>query len=165
MTVYDKYREAIKSILIGMALMIGAILFWYHIVGNPLDELALIQRAKVTNCILVDTEEHEEEDYRGHVYYSDVGIYNFRLPDGREFKTTTRVPTGQLDDNLEVEYLPDNPTVNRVKGDGSQSITEWPWRKVGLGSILLVLFISVGFTYTKNGIREILKSNKKETVF
>ena len=112
-----KVYESAKTIGWGIALFIGACWFWYSLTGNPLDELALIRRAKVAPVFLVDTLEREREDDRGHVYFSDVGVYTFRLPDGREFKASTRVPSGELNQEVEVKYLTDNPTVNRAKGD------------------------------------------------
>lgn len=149
----NKYRESIKSILLGIVFIFVAILLWYHIVGNPLDELALIQGAKVTTGNLVDTYESESEDYRGRMSFSEVGIYAFRLSDGREFKTQ-----GYLtDEQVEIEYLPDNPSTNRVKGEGCQSITELLWRKVLLGVFLFALLITPGITVLRNGVRDIMK--------
>jgi hypothetical protein len=156
----DKYRHTVITILLGIVLIIGGVLFWYHIAGNPLDEIALIKRAKVATCILVDTYEDEHEDDRGHVYSSDVGIYTFCLPDGREFKTHTRAPIGQLEKRLEVEYLPDNPSVNRIKGDGCQSFEEWLWRKVGVGGLFLLMCITPGFLLLRGGIRKLKTRNK-----
>lgn len=156
----DKYRDAVITILLGMAFIIGGVLFWYHIAGNPLNEIALIQRAKVATCILVDTYEDEHENEHGHVYVSDVGIYAFRLPDGREFKTLNRVPSGQLEEQLEVEYLPDNPSVNRIKGDGCQSVVEWLWRKIGVGGLFLLICITPGFLVLQDGIRKLKIVNK-----
>ena len=147
-----------KLVIFGVLLVLGACLFWYQLAGNPLAELALIRRARIAPGSLIDTQEYGGEDDRGHVYLSDVGVYSYRLPDGREFKTTTRVPTGKLIEQREVEYLRDNPRVSRIKGDGCQSVTEWVCRKVVLGSLLLALFVSPGLVILRNGIREIKKS-------
>jgi hypothetical protein len=157
-----KYRHASITILLGVALIIGGILFWYHIAGNPLDEFALIKRAKVAPCILADSYEDEHEDERGQVYPSEVGIYTFRLPDGREFKTYTEGPLGELEKQLEVEYLPDNPSVNRIKGDGCQSIFEWLWRKMGIGGLLLLMCLAPGFLILREGIRKHKMINKNQ---
>jgi hypothetical protein len=120
--------------------MVG-LLVWYVRGGNSLNELALIRRAQVASGSLVDTGEYEQEDYRGHVYYSDVGVYAYRLSDGREFKTCARVPTGQLEEQEDVEYLPDNPAVSRIAGDGCQTVTGWLCRQVGLGVFCVVFAI------------------------
>jgi hypothetical protein len=64
---------------------------------------------------------------------------------------------------IEVEYLPNNPSVSRIKGDGSASITDWLWRKAGLGSLLLALFVSPGIILLRNGIRD-LKMLRTATV-
>lgn len=144
-----------KTILWGVLWITGACWFWWHeIGGNPLNELALIRRAQVATGILVETYEDEREDYRGHVYFSDVGVYAYRVPDGREFKTSTRAPTGQLEEQQQVEYLPDNAAVSRIRGDGCQTVTEWLWRRVGLGLFLLLLFCSPGIYLIETGLRD-----------
>src|SRR5688572_1220798 len=126
----------------------------HHIVGNPFDELALIRRAHVAVGSLADTFEYEREDERGRVYLSDVGVYTFRTLDGAQFNASTRVPTGQLSKQLDVKYLPDEPAVNRIRGDGCASIFEWLWRKVGLGIFLLALLLSPGVILLRNGRSE-----------
>lgn len=103
---------------------------------------------------IVDTIEVEHEDSRGHVTYSNIGVYSYQTPDGRKFKTTTRDPVGQLKERQKVEYLPDKPMISRIKGDGCQTITEFLWRKVGLGGLLLVAFISIGYLVLRESLNE-----------
>ena len=135
----------------GAIWIIFASMFVWHIIGgNPLNELALIRRAQIISGSLVDTYEDEQEDYRGTIHYSEKGIYSYRLPDGREFKAMSR----QVEEEREVEYLPDNPAVNRIKGDGCQSVTEWLLRKVILGGFFLALLVSPGIALLKNGVQE-----------
>lgn len=137
-------KPNLKTIFWGVIFLIVAILFWYHLAGNPSHEFALIRNAQVIKGVLIDSYEDEQEDERGHVYFSDVGIYSFEVSDGRNFKSKTRVPTGQLKQQEEIEYLPSNPEINRIKGDGCQTITEFILRKILLGGILLVVFTSFG---------------------
>lgn len=150
-----KLSDSIKTLLWGVLWVAVALWFMHYIAENPLNELALIRRAQVAAGSLTDTFEHEQEDERGRVYFSDVGVYTFRTPDGQQFQASTKVPIGQLSKQREVEYLPDDPAVNRIRGDGCASIFEWLWRKVGLGVILLALFLSPGITLLRKGIREI----------
>lgn len=149
----------------GILLILVACWFWYSLLGNPLNEFSLIHRAQTISGALLETHESEQEDYRGHVYFSDVGVYAYRLPDGREFKTITKASTGNLKKQQQVEYLPDNPAVSRIKGDGCQTITEWLWRTVGLGIILLVVFISPGMILLRNGVRDIKRARRKHILF
>ncbi len=144
----SRFGDPLRSIVWGVILTVLACAFVCYEAGNPLHELALIRRAQVATGLLVDTLEDAQEDYRG-LHFSDVGVYAFHLPDGREFKTSTRVPTGELEGHVEVEYLPDNPAVNRVKGDGCASVTEVLWRKFGFGSLILVglCWIPVGLLW------------------
>jgi hypothetical protein len=147
-------RYLAKTLIWGVLLVLGACWFWYSLIGNPIDELALIRRAQIAPGSLVETREHEAEDDRGHVYSSDVGVYSFRVPDGREFNTMTGAPTGELQETVSIEYLPDDPAVNRVKGDGCESVLEWLWRKVGLGLLLLALFVRPGVGLLLQAVRD-----------
>lgn len=138
----------------GLLLVLGGCCFWYSLVGNPLHELALIRRARTATGSLVETHEEEvETEYPRHIAWVDVGVYTYCLPDGREFKTCTRAPPGELEEEPTIEYLPGNPSVSRIKGTGCQSIGEWLWRKVGLGTLLLALFVSPGIVFLRAGFR------------
>jgi hypothetical protein len=79
------------------------------------------------------------------------------LPDGRSFKGTAE-GSGRLKEQfqdltepypIEIEYLPDNPDVSRIKGSGCGSVTELLWRKIGLGGLILVglCWIPVGLLW------------------
>jgi len=83
-------------------------------------------------------------DGRDAVYPIDVGVYIYRIGDGREFTTLDGTPVGELRERLQVEYLPDKPAVSRIKGDGCQAVTEWLWRKVCPWALLLLLLCSPG---------------------
>jgi len=144
-----------KKLVWGAIYILGVCWFLYSQCGNPLDELALINGAKITTGSLVDIREHEQEDARGKVYYSNLGVYSFRLPDGREFKTITRKPSGTLHQRITVEYLPENPSVSRVQGDGCRSVMEWLWRKFGLSILIFAVFISPGIYLLADGFRKL----------
>lgn len=151
--IIEKYREPIKTIIWSVVVIIFALLFWYHIVGDPIDEFALIQNSKLATGILIDSYEVDTGDERGTVY--DVGVYKFSLPDGRKFKAYTKNSLGELEE--QIEYLPSNPSINRIKGEGCQSIIEWIGEKIIGGGLLLAMFLSPGFILARNGIKEIKK--------
>ena len=50
--------------------------------------------------------------------------------------------------------LPDDPNVNRVRGDGCQSIFEFVWRKGLVGGFFLLLLISPGVYLLKDEINK-----------
>jgi hypothetical protein len=150
----SRFTESAKTMGLGMVVIIVGCWFWHYDIGNPLNELALIRRAQIATGSLIETGEHEHES-QNRVAIVDDGLYTYRLPDGREFQTTTEAQTGQLNEQVEVEYLPDNPAVSRVKGDGCASVTEWLWRKVGIGSLFLALCSSPGIILVKKGLREL----------
>jgi len=156
--------DSVKTLLCGFLWILGVCWFWYYVAGNPLDELALIRRAQVAPGFIVDTWEDVEDGDRGQATWFHGATYTYHIPDGREFTQSTKSTSGRLKEEfqdlqrpypVEVEYLPDNPAVNRIKGDGCASITEWLWRKVGLGGLLLALFASPGIVLLRNGVRDI----------
>lgn len=93
---------------------------------------------------------------------SDSGcVYTFRLPDGRE-RRGFHTGQGRLRSDLrdlahsiavEVEYDPVDPSISCIKGDGSQNLVEWLLRKVVLGGVLLILFVSPGVMVIRDGVR------------
>ncbi|MCA9643736.1 MAG: hypothetical protein KC492_23750, partial [Myxococcales bacterium] len=93
--------------LLGVAIMLGALgAFWWYLMGNPVDELALLRRAEVSTGRLVDTIEDEAEDNRGRVGILYVGVYSFRLPDGQTYKASTKSPSNEFPQQASIEYLP-----------------------------------------------------------
>lgn len=155
--IIEKYREPFKTFVWSFVSIIFALLFWYHIAGNPIDEFALIQNAKVATGILIDSYEVDTGDERGNVY--DVGVYRFSLADGRKYKAFTKNSSGEREE--QVEYLPSNPSVNRIKGEGCQSKIKWVERYIFWGGILLAMFLTPGFILVKNGIKEIKNIQNK----
>ena len=162
-------RESIKTILWGVAWIAGACGLWYWLAGNPLDELALIQRARIAPGAIVDTWEDVDEDDEGQDLWSHGATYTYRLPDGRELTQSTQNKPGRLRDEfvdlqqpypVEVEYLPEDPTISRIKGDGSDSLSEWLWRDVGLGGLLLAAFLLPGIGLLRNGVRDLRRSRR-----
>ena len=157
----EKRKKHWGEIVIGVLLIIGGPWFLLQVVGNPLDELALIQRSKVVPGAIVDAwEDYDDTDY-GDTIWHHAGIYEYRLPDGRDFKGVS-TGSGRLPDEcedltqpypVEVEYLPDNPNVSRIKGVGCQSVTEWLWRKVGIGGLVLVALVGGGVYMVYTGLR------------
>ncbi len=158
------FRESIKTILWGVLWVVGACWFYFALGGNPLAELALIQRARIAPGSIVDTwEEYDGESDAGQDLWSHGSTYTYRLPDGREFTQSTE-GWGQLKDAffdlqepypVEVEYLPEDPKVSRIRGDGSSSVREWIWRQGVFGSLLLALFLSPGIVLLRNGLRQL----------
>ena len=114
-------------VFLGLVLIAGCLWFWIYLLGNPINELALIRRGVTAKGFITDP--------------NDSYDYEFRLPNGQMVKGETGAISYYMPGHVvEVEYLPDNPAVNRIKGDGCSTVTEWLWLNVGL----LILFFSPG---------------------
>jgi len=108
-----------------LVLIAGGLWFWIYLLGNPINELALIRHGVTAKGVIKDVS----------------SSYEFRLPNGQMVKGKTGEITYYMPESgVEVEYLPDNPAVSRIKGDGCSTVTGWLWRNVGL----LILFFSPG---------------------
>jgi hypothetical protein len=55
---------------------------------------------------------------------------------------------------VDVEYLAEDPTVNRLKGYGSSSFADWLVRKILLGGFLFALLVWPGLKIFRDGIAE-----------
>lgn len=154
-----------QTFLCGLLAVLAACWFWYYQMGNPLHELALIHRRHTVAGFIVDSwEEAESPGERSGTLWYHGGAYRYRLPDGREFTQHTKSKSGRLKAefqnlkqpySIQVECLPDNPRISRIKGDGCDSVMELLWRKVGLGGLMLVLFLSPGAVLVLNATRDI----------
>lgn len=157
------------SMLWGLVMLIGGFWFWHYLVGNPFDDLALIRRGHTVQGFIVNAWEDAESGDEGGTQWLHSAIYKYRLPDGREFTQRTKDKSGRLRTELrdlaqpfpvEVEYLPDNPEVSRIKGDGSLHLFDWLWRKLGLGSLLLALFVAPGFKMLLSAVRDFMRYHR-----
>jgi len=115
----------LTSVFLGLVLIAGCLWFWVYLLGNPIDELALIRHGVTVQGVITDVS----------------SSYEFRLPNGRKVKGETGAISYYMSGfGVEVEYLPDDPAVSRIKGDGCSTLTEWLWLNVGL----FILFFSPG---------------------
>ncbi|WP_447586143.1 hypothetical protein [Pseudoxanthomonas mexicana] len=121
----------------------GGVWFWYAMAGNPLNELALIRSAEVRQANLVDTSSFDGEDARGDYYEGVHGLYKFQVG-GKDFYAVSTQSHSRFDSIALVEYLTEDPSINRVKGDGVQSVGEWLWRKLGLGLVFACFCLTPG---------------------
>ncbi len=144
-----------KEIFWGLVWIVIASSLTHYWIGNPIHDLALIRSAEVAQGTLVDSFQEDDKAYkdRGRVDAWGVGVYSFRVPDGRKFNVVDEAAIGQLKQERTIEYLPDNPTVNRFQGEGSQNFTSWFFGKVLLGTLLLVLIVSPGLVFLRKGIK------------
>lgn len=149
---------SIKVRMAGAVWLVVWCLFLWHEAGNPLNELALIRHGSTVPGFITDTWEDADAGDQGGTHWYHGAAYTYRLPDGREFTAATH-GNGRLREELqgleepyavEVEYLHNDPSVSRVKGGGCQTVTEWAWRKVGLGGLLLILLAAPGIAMLRN---------------
>ena len=150
---------AAKYMTGGYVWLIIAIGLWYSGLGNPLHDFALMKRAQVTSGSLLDESDDAGDTDEGGMVWSYGATYSYRIPDGRRFtnkyeSSSSHGPITGLPENLQVEYLPDNPRISRVKGTGSATVREWIIRTtLSLG--LLALFVAPGLHLLKVGINEL----------
>lgn len=154
--------QLIKSSIWGIIAIIAAVCFVFYLTGNPINEYKLINRGKVVDGFITQAEEFVESGDEGGSIYSYSYAYRFKLPDGSIIKSGGN-SSGKLPNQLEdlvnaypikIVYLPDRPDINAIRDSLSKNTWELLWRKIGLGSLLLVLFSSIGIITLKHGIRQ-----------
>lgn len=126
------------------------------------EEFELIQNGKTTSGFIIDTWEDAEPNDGGGVDWYHGAKYTYVLPDGRDFEDTTS-GSGRLKEEfrylsqplpIEVEYLPNKPSISRIKGDGPNSIPDifrdqfWPY------GLLTPIFLLMGGYYLWATIRD-----------
>ena len=161
-------REGLKIAVWGVLWIVGAVAFWLYAAGNPINDLRLALSASVAAGQVTDSWEDAEDTDSGGLSWSHGVAYTFFLPDGFEVKSG-EVGSGRLRSEfvdlkrpvpVEIEYLAGSPAVNRLKGNGSQSLGEWLLRKVGVGGLLLVVFLLPGVQLFRSGVAELRSAQK-----
>jgi hypothetical protein len=141
----SEIKAEIRSIAIGILLLIPGIWLMSKWGTNPINSFALIREAEIAECTVLDTYEYwgSSDDWGDNTSHSL--LYTFHAPDGREFKKWSGAMWGsipeeyrQLPKPAEVEYLLSDPSINRFHGEGAQSIIGWVFRDI-IGNILLLV--------------------------
>jgi len=164
--------QLIKSIVWGLVAIIAAFCFVIYTIGNPYNEFRLITKGITAVGRITEAEEFVVDGYRGKAIFYYYYSYSFNLPDGREIKSggkgNGRLPVVLMDLSdpypIKVVYLTWKPEINKDKNSICDSVTEFLWRKVGLGTILFLVFSSIGFILIRNGIRDYFTATKKLNV-
>lgn len=148
--------------------VIGVGVFAYMVNVNPYNEFLLITKSATTNGFITNTEEYQDgsSETGNNIYYE----YSFTTPDGKII-TDKISELGGIEDfkdkpiPIKVEYLPNNPKVNRVKDATNQCTTigEFIWRRVLICGGILVWFCYIVFTLIKDAIQRFLISSKELT--
>jgi hypothetical protein len=168
---YKKEKlSLIKSIMIGVAIPTIPIFIWLVSSFSPINDYLLITNSTTTNGTITKAEEFidvaENNDGRtSEHYYYYVFDYSFNLPNGIKIESSGQ-EYGTLPDYLsdlsnnpyqvEVEYLSDNPKVNRIKGLDSNDTTilQWIRHKVVFGATIILFLCYWGFTIIKGGFKK-----------
>lgn len=131
-------RTAIYEISWGLVLTVAAGAFWYSIVGNPIEELWLLQTGAEAKIEIGECFDDFVEDDRGH------GGYVQRCPFSYQVNNQSYYGRGDNISDSEVIYLPSDPSVHRLKSLLATGYADWFFGKILLGLVLLVMFLSAG---------------------
>jgi Family of unknown function (DUF6804) len=166
----------IKQCFIGIIALIAA--FWFVIYStkvNPYYEFMLITKSKIADGFITNLKEYEDEveipDSQGggsKPVTVDDYEYTFTTQDGKAIDSWSS-DIGYIENftgqplPIKVEYLPDNPEINRVKDETNQcnTIGEFIWRRLVLGILLLIMFSSIGYHFIRIGIKDYTIERKK----
>ena len=81
-----------KKIFWGLVWIVFAGSLTHYWIGNPIQDLALIRSAEIAQGTLVESfqEDDETRNDRGRLEAWTVGVYRFRVPDGRKFRVVDK---------------------------------------------------------------------------
>jgi hypothetical protein len=138
--------------------------------GIARQDFRLMRHHETCSGFIVDTWEDVDENEAGAEFWNYFVIYKYSIPDGREF-TQSMSHSGRLKSEfrdllepypIEVEYLPDNPTVSRIKGDGPNSILSWLRSSVGYWAFFPLLLLAIGIYLLWKEVGELRELRKSE---
>ena len=149
----------------------GLACFWlYTAIGDAWQELMLMQHHETCSGFIVDVWEDVDEADSGEDLWYSYATYTYSLTDGQQFTQTTggrgrlKSEFGDLSEPypIEVEYLADNPTVSRIKGEGPDTILGWLRTEVGYLAFLPLLLLGIGLYLLWQEVSELRQLRKSE---
>lgn len=167
----ERVEELMKSIFGGSVALFIGILFggMFSEIDNPYYEYMLIRYGVTTEGYVRDGGENfQDEDT---VWSYNIYSYVFKSPNGQvivSLKGGRGTLPKDYSDSLrpppcKVEYLPNNPKVNRLQNNGCQSIFELLLRRFVCGTIFLLIlvvpFIWYGGKIIFDGIKNYLSGS------
>jgi len=165
-----KYKTYIKILAPGLIVTALACFWLYTTLIDAWQELTLMRNHETCFGYIIETwEDMTGEADDGRLIWEHGATYTYRLPDGREFTQYTR-GHGRLKPEfqdlsqpypIEVEYLPDNPTISRVKGDGPNNITGWLRTEVGYWAFFPLILLAIGVYLLWKAVSELRNQNNK----
>jgi hypothetical protein len=159
-------RRYVITILPGVVLLLAGCALWYAFLGYIFKERALILHARTVPGHIVSAWNPSPISNGTDPGPWHQVEYTYQLPNGRQLWQDTRDSRGfqhwVKGQSVEVEYLPDDPTVSRIKGDKSGSlddesytISDWYWRKASLGAVVLAQFLIPGVLVIRARLRKL----------
>lgn len=160
-TLMRNRKDARKTLAWGLVWVVGAAWVVFYGLGNPINDLRLMLYAETAAGEIIDAAEDAQDGDDGRLQWSHAAVYRFRTRDGRVVHGTSK-GVGRLRDDLvnlqapvpvDVEYHPHRPSLNRLKGDGSQTLAGWLIRTSGF-VLLLAMVCWPGVQMLRHGLAQ-----------
>jgi hypothetical protein len=155
-----------KGLLLGFVMIVVVIWAWVRLTGNPIKDLRLIVSGEIVKGYVTNAQEIpiEYETNNGTKEgFQAVCKYYFTTIEGIKVVDSTALG-GEMPDYLkgvernpyqvEVQYLPSNPKNHKIRDFDFMDLREWFIKKVLVGGVLLVVFLSLGFSVIRSSIKE-----------
>jgi hypothetical protein len=162
--------KLIRSISIGLSIPVVGVWLWYSSYNNPFNEFKLIinsrtavgyinKAGQTSDIVEYNNDRSSKEVYS---YYYEFSFYD---TNGRAF-TGFGTENGFIPEYLEdlnirphqviVEYLPDDPGVNRVRGMPSSRKTIYEWLRfpILIGVLIFLVCIIIAIPIIKGGLKD-----------
>ncbi len=143
----------------GVLWLVGICWLGYNAISRELVEGTLILEGQTVPGLIIETwrEVTSTDDETNSIVYDHVAKYKYRVPDGREFTKDTFI-SNKLRKKIanesvwpypiEVQYLPSDPTVSVIKGEG-HSIVGWLFGELGILIIFLCILSIPGILWVR----------------
>lgn len=147
-----------SGVLAGLSgIILSGPIFGYMLRKSYHKESAIINHAEVARAELVEVGTSRDDPRTGDTGGA-LGIYRYRMLNGQDGTisisgdTLNDIP-GYADSGIvEVEYLPENPSVKRVRGTGNTNLSDLKFWTAFKG-VLLSIFFLMSIAMTVSGIK------------
>lgn len=143
----------------GVLWLVGICWLGYNAISKELVRGTLILEGQTVPGFIIETwrEVAATDDETNRIVYDHVAKYKYRVPDGREFIEDTFISNklrkkianeGVWPYPIEVQFLPSDPTVSVIKGEG-HSIAGWIFGELGILIIFLCILSIPGILWVR----------------
>ena len=152
MNISQEKKESLKGVFWGLIFVGVAALFWYGLVGDPIDEYKIMDHGVPSVAEVQDCVQDVAENDSGQGGAFELCSFNYKVNGNIYGGSATRPEPVE---EIEILYLPEHPAIYREQQGAATGFFDWLFRKAILGIVLLLMFVGGGIQVAYSSFKEL----------